>query len=1057
MDFLKDKFKYENNLVLTGMTDELKIIYTVNLLKEYKEDVIVVTNSLYEATKLYNKFLTHTEDVVLFPMDDYLTSVLAVKSPELKFTRLETLNILSKGSNKIIVTNLMGYLKKLNSKSSNISLVIKQGESFNRKDLIEKLDSLGYVKESLVTSTSEYSVRGMIIDIYPIYYSEPIRIEFDGNEIESIKKFNEETQISYDDLKSCEISPVNEDNNNMSSSLLDYTSSRNVIFIEEQQIEVGYKKLQEDIFNYSLTHKNTENFLHNKNELSCNKYICINELSTLGTLCYGAKTIFNYNGDFDKLRNDFSNYLKNKKTVIFYLSKDFQINKIRELIPTAKIIKKKLNEGFVIDNYVVISEFDIEKQIESKTKYKSTFKFGKKIKSYDSLEIGDYVVHLDNGVGIYNGIQKITKNGLEKDYIQILYYGDDKVYVPVEKISTIYKYGDKDGSNPTISKLNGTSWKKTRLYIQNHVRDISAELINLYKKRLQVKSDIFKTYFNEEEVFDKSFQYDLTKDQNKCKNEILKDLNSDHPMDRLLCGDVGFGKTEVAFRGIFNTVLNNKQVMYLCPTTILSQQQYNVAVNRLKDWPIEIALLNRFVTLKETKNIIQRFKEGKIDILFGTHRILSDDIIAKDLGLLVVDEEQRFGVTHKEKIKNLKNNINVLTLSATPIPRTLKMAISGIRDLSIIDTAPVNRYPIQTYVLPEQQYVIKDAIYKELSRNGQVFILYNRVSSIESFSNKIQKLIPDAKVSYAHGQMGKEELEDIMNRFIENEFDVLICTTIIESGIDIPNVNTLLVMNADRFGLSQLYQIRGRVGRSDKIAYAYLFYEENKILTEVATKRLKAIKDFTELGSGYKIAMRDLAIRGAGDIFGSSQAGFVDAVGISLYMKLIEDEVKRQNGEEVEKEEINQVYFDVETHINDDYVSDEDIKIEIHKLINEVDSHSKFEDVSNILTNRFGKIPESLKIYMYEEWFEKLALSLKINKVHKSNLVAEVYLGEEISSKIKGDKLLMLTYSVNKKFNIKYFNKQIIISLPYKNLEKHFLIYFVELFELIINDCIISD
>ncbi len=749
-------------------------------------------------------------------------------------------------------------------------------------------------------------------------------------------------------------------------------------------------------------------------------------------------------------------WIKKGYEVVFSFSKDKQIDTIKKYIPDAKVVKKKINKGFILNDLVVIGEYDIENTTRTvSTKFKSNYKFGKKVKSYEQLEIGDYVVHISHGVGVYNGITSLTKNGIVKDFLQILYAGNDKVYVPASKISTIYKYGDKDGAKPKLNKLSGDTWKKTKKYIESKIKDISLELMALYKKRLSIKAEKYKIY-EEEKMFDQSFEHILTSNQARSVDDIIRDLSKDYPMDRLLCGDVGFGKTEVAFRAMFNTVLNNNQVMYLCPTTILSQQQYSVALKRFKDWPIEIGLLNRYVTPAKAKKILDDFKNGKIDILFGTHRILSNDVNAKKLGLLVVDEEQRFGVTHKEKIKQLKNDINVLTLSATPIPRTLKMALSGIRDLSVIDTPPVNRYPIQTYVINEDNYIIKDAIYKELSRDGQVFILYNKVEDIETQTNLIRKLVPDAKVNFAHGQMNKESLENIMNDFINKEYDILVCTTIIESGIDIPNVNTLIVFDADRFGLSQLYQIRGRVGRSNKIGYAYLLYKEGKVLNEIATKRLKAIKEFTELGSGYKIAMRDLAIRGAGDVFGASQAGFVDSVGITLYLKMMDDELKRQKGEIVEEEpeELNKNLIDVETHISDDYVSDEDVKIEIHQLINKVDNEENFESVKNELENRFGKLPENLIIYMYEEWFEKLASKLLIKHVKKELRTIEFIIPKEISDKIKGDKLLISAFQISTNFNIKYLSGQIIISLILKKEDDHFIILLVKLLLEIEKNCI---
>ena len=503
---------------------------------------------------------------------------------------------------------------------------------------------------------------------------------------------------------------------------------------------------------------------------------------------------------------------------------------------------------------------------------------------------------------------------------------------------------------------------------------------------------------------------------------------------------------------MFKTVLNSKQVLYLCPTTILSNQQYKNALERFKDYPIEIALLNRFTTLKETKRILEGLTKGTIDIVFGTHRLLSDDVKFSKLGLLIVDEEQRFGVTHKEKIKKFKNDVNVLTLSATPIPRTMKMAMSGLRDLSIIDTPPVNRYPIQTYVLEENDLIIKDAIYKELAREGQIFILYNNIDKLDNIVSHIKSLVPEARIISAHGRMNKIELEDVMQDFIDYKYDILVCTTIIETGIDIPNTNTLIIYNADRFGLSQLYQIRGRVGRSNKIAYAYLLYDKSKMLNDIAIKRLDAIKEFTELGSGYRIAMRDLAIRGAGDILGSEQAGFVDSVGINLYMQMIEEEMQRLKGEEIQIDDEKQSLVDVSTHISDEYTTDDEIKIEIHQMINEVDSMESLKKVKEELEDRFGKVDETMIIYMYEEWFEKLARSLNITKVTQTERFVEVELPEELSSNIKADKLFLESYNINPDLKFAYSNHRIKITLMLKPNEKHFLYTFVPILELIKED-----
>ncbi len=1059
-------FKYDNGIIINGLTKELNVFYVLELFKQSDKNILIVTSTVYESNQIFSRIKTYIDNVYLFPMDDFLTSVALAVSPEFKVKRLETLKEIQKGKS-IVITNLTGYLRylpDLNNKE-NYEFKLEQNQTINRDQLIEKLEDYGYSKESLVTTTGEYAVRGFVIDVFLINEGHPLRIEFFGNEIDSLRYFNESTQLTMQSIKSIVVTPNQEIKTENNSSLYDYLKQPVVLFLNESQIKNNYLKMQEDILNYNNEINDNKKYMFDYDDINYDYSIYINTFENVkarNSITYMSKDIENFNSDYDKLKEYVEGKIFKNKTVVFCLSRDNQINSIREIFPSSiitkqivnnsiNIIKHKINKGFEFNDFVFIGEFDIENIKDLSIKYKNNFHIGKKIKDIDSLKIGDFVVHRQHGIGIYNGIITLSTSGLKKDYLQINYKDNDKVYIPVEKISTIYKYSDKDGSKPKINKLNSTSWAKTKKNIQSKIKDISEELIKLYAQRSSIKGEIFKS--NDLEIqFDQEFEYTLTRDQEKVIKEIYNDLDSPVPMDRLLCGDVGFGKTEVSFRAIFRTILNNKQVCYLCPTTILSKQQYESACKRFKNYPIEIALLNRFTSTTETKRILKGLENGTIDIVFGTHRLLSDDIIYKKLGLLVVDEEQRFGVTHKEKIKKYKNDVNVLTLSATPIPRTLKMAMSGLRDLSVIDTAPVNRYPVQTYVLQENDVIIKDAIYKELGRNGQIFYLYNKVETIEKEVEYLKKLVPEARINYAHGQMNKTTLDDIMNDFINYEFDILVCTTIIETGIDIQNANTLIIKDADYFGLSQLYQLRGRVGRSNKIAYAYLFYNKSKVLNETSVKRLQAIKEFTELGSGYRIAMRDLSIRGAGDIIGSEQAGFVDSVGISLYMKMIEEEIRRLNGETVEEETEKSALVNVETTIDDTYVDDEQIKIEIHQKINEIDSITKLNQVKEELEDRFGKISKEIEIYMYEEWFEKLTQKINITKVTQTPRFVEIELPEAISNQIKADKLFMESYNINPNFKFKYFNKRIIISLPIRKEEKHFLYYLVPLLNIIIND-----
>lgn len=1074
MDFLNKFFKYENGLTVTGLTKELNVFYVLNLFKKENRNILILTNTLFEANMYYDSLHTYTNDVCLFSMDDFLTSVAVAISPDLKIKRLETLDIIRNNKKKIIVTNLTGFLRYLPSKddASSLEFNLSLGNKIKRDEILSILEKYGYVRESLVTTTGEYAVRGYIIDLFAIDEEHPIRIEFFGDDVDSIRYFDENTQLSIGEINSVKIKPYTEVVTDSKSSLFDYMDNPYVIMVNKEQIDVAYGKLLNDIVEYNKNENVSKKYMYEFGEIACDYVIYLNNISNVSFgkyLNFKSQEIENFNSDFELLGKYCDKEIMGGKTIVICLSKENQLRSLEPFLNSYHVVNndklinkeinilyKRINSGFIFEDYVVIAESDIEKVKNAVINYKNSYHIGKKIKDFGQLSIGDYVVHSQHGIGIYNGVITLTKNGLKKDYIQLNYQGNDKIYIPVEKISTIFKYAGKEGSMPKLDKLNSTSWAKKKRELRSKIKDISEELIKLYASRSSVKGTPFKSYA-EEAVFGSEFIYKETTDQLKAIEDIDKDLSSEIPMDRLLCGDVGFGKTEVAFRAMFKTIVNNRQVFYLCPTTILSKQQYENAVERFKNYPVEIALLNRFTSAKETKRILDGLEKGTIDLVFGTHRLLSNDVKFSKLGLLIVDEEQRFGVTHKEKIKEYKNDVNVLTLSATPIPRTLKMALSGLRDLSIIDTPPTNRYPVQTYVIQENDLIVKDAIYKELSRNGQIFILYNKVASIESKMTQLHKLVPEARITFAHGQMSKKELEDVMESFVNYEYDILLCTTIIETGIDISNANTLIIYDADCFGLSQLYQLRGRVGRSNRIAYAYLMYDKSKMLNDIAVKRLQAIKEFTELGSGYRIAMRDLSIRGAGDLLGSEQAGFVDTVGIELYMQMIEEEMRRMKGEEVEEDDdnpatSNKSLVEVETHISDDYVSDEDIKIEIHKKINEIDGYKKLLEIKHELEDRFGKISKSLEIYMYEEWFEKQAKELEIVTVRQSEREIEIELPKEVSSKIEGDKFFIKAYNINPRFRLKYLHEQIIIALTLLNQKEHFLYYVVPLMEEVINE-----
>ena len=1085
---INDLFKnidFDQTDIFSGLNTEGKALLVNTLFKKYKS-ITIVTNTLFEANKLYQSISNYNDNVLLFPMDDFLTSEAIAISPELKINRLETLNELCNSTHNIVITNLMGYLRFLptldNYKKKNI--FIKKDEDISFDDLIKKLVDLGYTRETIVNKTGEFSVRGFVIDIFPISFTDPIRVEFWGDTVDKIKFFNTNTQRTTKEIKDITIYPNTEFlvENEIDKFLLKqkdlplYTDTTNissffnsiVIFDDFQQLQTSYDSLLEEMMNYSISNNVPGNtvYMNDFYDIKNNKELYFNQYDDI----IKNKTALNFNfKNVEFIKNDKTtinsvlNTYNKKYILILCMSDRYKVNKLIDYLENPdivftdennilndkiNIIIKKMNQGFIYDKYAIITENDIYGS-KSEIKYKNKFRLGTKIRNLNKLDVGDYVVHEAHGIGKYCGLKTLTKNGFKKDYLMVSYKDDDKLYIPVEKIDFISKYSAKDGIVPKLNKLGGTEWQRTKLKARKRIQDMAGELLKLYAIRETTKGFAFLKDTKEQYEFEEEFPYTETEDQLKAIEEIKKDMEKDRPMDRLLCGDVGYGKTEVAFRAIFKAIMSGKQVALLCPTTILSNQHFNNAIERFKAFPINIEMLNRFVPTKRVNIILEKLKEGKVDLLIGTHRILSNDVVFKDLGLLVIDEEQRFGVTHKEKIKKYKDNVDVLTLSATPIPRTLQMSMSGLRNLSLIETPPVDRFPVQTYVLSENNQIIKDAIYKELSRDGQCFLLFNHVQDLESKKNELQKLVPDAKIICAHGKMTKTQLEDIMNDFINKVYDVLLCTTIIETGIDIPNVNTLIVYDADKFGLSQLYQLRGRVGRTNKIAYCYLMYNKSKILSEIAVKRLNSIKEFTELGSGFAIAMRDLSIRGAGDILGSEQAGFIDTIGIEMFMQMLDNEIKRLKGIEVEERQDYTPLINVETAIEDNYIPDNDIKIEIHKKINQIDSYNKLNEVKDELIDRFGKLDESILAYMYEELFEKKANELKINKIIQTKNFIEVYIPKEITDVIDGSRLFVEISKISRMFRFSMRNKQLIIILDTVKLDKHFIFYLNDLLDII--------
>lgn len=745
-------------------------------------------------------------------------------------------------------------------------------------------------------------------------------------------------------------------------------------------------------------------------------------ISTSLKIDIGGKTLSNYHGQLDMLIKDISNKKQQKyRTVILSGTKargkrlvntlrDREIESvykenIDEINPGEIIITSgSLLNGFEFENLKLCIISDKEVFGESKRKLKNRSKKKKgvgKIKSFSELKLGDYVVHENHGIGIYRGIKQLNVEGHKKDYLEIEYGNNDKLYVPVENLDLIQKYIGSEGNAPRINKLGGNEWNKTKRKVRQSINNIAQELVKLYAIRSTIKGVKYSKDTVWQKQFEDEFEFEETPDQLTAIEEIKKDLESDRPMDRLLCGDVGYGKTEVAVRAAFKVIMDGKQVAFLVPTTILAAQHYNNFIKRFSDFPIKIEMISRFRTPAQQKKILKDLKNGDIDILIGTHRILQKDVKFKDLGLLIVDEEQRFGVKHKEAIKNIKKNVDVLTLTATPIPRTLHMSLTGVKDISVIETPPEERYPIQTYVVEFNEQLVRDAVIKELSRDGQIYFLFNRVKDIKEMASYLSKLIPEAKIGIAHGQMTERELEKVMISFMNKEFNVLVCTTIIETGIDIQNVNTIIIYDADKMGLSQLYQLRGRVGRANKIAYAYLMYKKDKVLSEVAEKRLKAIKDFTELGSGFKIAMKDLEIRGAGNMMGSAQHGHMAAVGYDLYCRMLEDEIKKIKGEIEEQPIETDIKLDVDAYIPNTYIEDEVQKIEIYKKIASIESYDEMMDVQEEIEDRFSDIPECVNNLIIISYLRSVASRIGVEEIKsKENgfslkLASSKYINEE--------------------------------------------------------------
>jgi transcription-repair coupling factor (superfamily II helicase) len=760
-----------------------------------------------------------------------------------------------------------------------------------------------------------------------------------------------------------------------------------------------------------------------------------------------------YHGKIDALASDLKRWMYKGYKVCIFVDGEKKVNNLykslsqEDVIVEIKdstydgnmmsgqcfIIQEQLSKGVVFDaiKFVVLSDFELYSI--RKSRKRSYDKSKKIIKSYSDLSPGDLVVHESHGIGKYVGIHQLSVDNMRKDYFKIMYSGDDFLYIPIDQMEMIQKYIGGEVVNMKLNRLGGNEWKRAKSKVKKSIEDMTDELLELYAQRKAQRGYAFGQDTDWQRQFEDMFPYEETRDQLKCIEEIKRDMESTLPMDRLLCGDVGFGKTEVAIRAAFKAVMDSKQVAILAPTTILAQQHYTTLKERFSKFPAKVEVLSRFKTKKEQDQTIENLRNGTVDVVVGTHRLLSKDIVFKDLGLLIVDEEQRFGVKHKEKIKKIKTNVDVLTLTATPIPRTLHMSLVGVRDMSVIEDPPEDRYPIQTYVVEHDDYLLRDAIDREIGRGGQVFYVYNQVKDIDKVADRIRRLLPHAKVEFAHGQMNEHKLEKIMTAFLEHEFDVLVCTTIIETGLDISNVNTIIIDHADKMGISQLYQLRGRVGRSNRVAYAYLNYSRNKVLNEIAEKRLKAIKEFTELGSGFKIAMRDLELRGAGNILGSEQHGHIAVIGYEYYCKLLEQAMRKIKGELVEDTIETEINYNINAYLPDDFIKNGDFKVEIYKKIAAIRDQQDAFDIEEEIEDRFGTLPDSVYNLINISYVKSLARKIDVVEIsEKLNDIVFVFKSQESISKALLERIMevggnRIAFDVSGKpiVRLKYFKRKL--------------------------------
>ncbi|MFD3221739.1 transcription-repair coupling factor [Staphylococcus saprophyticus] len=1115
---LNEVFGKENVLV-TGLSGAAKATIIAEKYLNSEQQLLVVTNNLYQADKLESDLLQFVEDseIYKYPMQDIMTEEFSTQSPQFMSERVRTLTALAQEERGLFIVPLNGLKKWLTPVDTwkSHQLTLNVGDDIDIDEFLNKLVNMGYRRESVVSHIGEFSLRGGIVDIYPLI-GKPVRIEFFDTEVDSIRDFDVESQRSEGNIEHVDITTasdyiITEDvlkhtkhklkqayedtrpkieksvRNELKetyesfqlfeaemfdhqvlrrlvafmyeqpATIMDYFKEDAIIAVDEYnriketettlvtEIDEFMQNLIESgkgfIDQSFLQYEGFENLLKPFAVTYFTLFTATMPVQLNEIIKFSCKPVQQFYGQYDIMRSEFQRFIQNDYTIVVLAETETKKERIQSMlnemhIPTfidtpsrrneggsAIITEGSLSEGFELPymQLVVVTERELFKSKQKKKpKQHKTLTNAEKIKSYQDLKVGDYVVHVHHGVGRYLGVETLEVGGVHKDYIKLQYKGTDQLFVPVDQMDQVQKYVASEDKSPKLNKLGGTEWKKTKAKVQQSVEDMADELIELYKAREMSVGYKFGPDTAEQNDFEIDFPYELTPDQSKSIEEIKQDMEIERPMDRLLCGDVGYGKTEVAVRAAFKAVMEGKQVAFLVPTTILAQQHYETLIERMQDFPIEVQLISRFRTTKEVKETKEGLKSGFVDIVVGTHKLLGKDIQYKDLGLLIVDEEQRFGVRHKERIKSLKNNVDVLTLTATPIPRTLHMSMLGVRDLSVIETPPENRFPVQTYVLEQNTNFIKEALERELSRDGQVFYLYNKVQSIYEKREQLQMLMPDANIGVAHGQMNERDLEETMLSFINHEYDIIVTTTIIETGVDVPNANTLIIEDADRFGLSQLYQLRGRVGRSSRIGYAYFLHPTNKVLSETAEDRLQAIKEFTELGSGFKIAMRDLNIRGAGNLLGKQQHGFIDSVGFDLYSQMLEEAVNEKRGVKAEKQDAPEIEIElnIDAYLPAEYIPNEQAKIEIYKKLRKIESETQLMDVKDELIDRFNDYPIEVERLLEMMEIKVHALHAGVTLIKDVGKQVEVYLSEKGTTDINGETLFKQTQPLGRTMKV---------------------------------------